>query len=155
MIQRLPSFCEQKLFHNSSKEYYNDCKQKTCPCISAGTGKDTSCGATWLGAFTPAQTYIHTLTSVTSGRSVSNTLPVSSLSCYTLWPNAFPAFHFALRSPFDLSLSAAIPPSAALCVTSDKIYSLFVIGLLIHLSARIVAHKNAFVKSFCKNIFAS
>ena len=61
----------------------------------------------------------------------------------------------ALRSPFDLSLSAALSPSAALWVTSDKAYSLFVIGLLFNFDMCILAHKKPFVNTFCKNIFNS
>ena len=136
----------------------------------------------------------------TSGQSVSDTLSVRLLSCYTLWQNTFLCHasllcadpritptrppicmtcgHFdrhrlvgryprapslgasdisdiALRSPFDLSSSAAIPPSAALWVTSDKAYSLFVIGLLFNFDMCILAHKNPFVNTFCKNIFNS
>ncbi len=74
----------------------------------------------------------------TSGRSVSHTL--------------LSAFLFALRSPFDLSSSAAIPASAALCAISDKTYSLFVIGLGVFDYADIIAYKNSFVKCFFKNI---
>ncbi len=39
-------------------------------------------------------------------------------------------FQVALESPFSLMLSAAIPPHAALCETSDKTYLLFLIGYL-------------------------
>ena len=87
----------------------------TCPCISAGTGSFTSCGATWLGASRPLNTYIHTLT--------------LSRRVFRLPYSVSHTFLIALRSPFGFSSSAAIPPSAALCATSDKAYSLFVIGL--------------------------
>ena len=114
------------MFHNSLRELkcYNN--KKTCPCNMPG--QDDPAVPPGL-AHSAHSRVLHTLTSFTSGQSVSHTLSVSPSGCSTLCPNAFLPFLFALRSPFGLIFSVAIPPSAALCVTRCKAYSLFVIGL--------------------------
>lgn len=133
-------------------------KQKTCPCISAGTGYNlpavppclARCALSHVRYATVGKRYADPFT---SGRSVSDTLSVRLLSCYTLWQNTFLTFLLALRSPFSLTSSAALSPSAALWGISGNAYSLFVIGLGDSFVGRIVAHKNSFVNSFLKNIF--
>ena len=86
-------------------------------------GQENSCGATLLDA-------MRVLSMRTSyadpfyGRSVRLTYSADTKS----------AFLVALKSPFSLIFSAAIPPSAALCKTRGKAYSLFVIGLCAYCS---------------------
>ena len=81
-------------------------------------GQENSCGATLLDA-------MRVLSMRTSyadpfyGRSVRLTYSADTKS----------AFLVALKSPFSLIFSAAIPPSAALCESGNKTYSLFLNGL--------------------------
>ena len=84
-------------------------------------GQDNSCGATLLGALAPS---LHVLTYADPDHGRSSRLVYLAF-----------AVPQALRSPFGLSSSVAIPAPAALCVMSDKAPSLSVSGLCAYCSA--------------------
>ena len=88
--------------------------------FSAGTGiENSTCGATRLGAVThPLSAYYH--------------MPnfVNGDSTLRLQYSARKAFPVALRSPFSLTLDAAITPSATLSLQGGQAYLLSLNGLV-------------------------
>ena len=100
-------------------------KQKPVPAFLPGQDQFLRCHLAWRFH---ARSHVHPYADHLYVGSIRLTY---SVSCLT--------FLLALRSPFDLSSSVAIPPSAALWVTSGKVYSLFVIGLLFSFLSCLVA----------------